>query len=435
MLIMKFKFLTTLFLVLSLNIYASSNVQLIKKENRDSNTTLLVIGGIHGDEPGGYFAASILATHYNIKSKNLWIVPNLNKSSIQANKRGLNGDMNRKFSVMKEDDKDKKIIEDIKNIILSKKVSLVLNLHDGNGFYRKEHQGNIFNPNSWGQTCVIDQCKLKQEQPFGNLDSIATTVTKNINQKLLDEHHTIGVKNTNTKFYDEAMQLSLTYFAVTNNKPAFAIESSKNLSSLAKKVFYQLLAIEEFMKIMEISYERKFTLNEKELNIILQEHGTMSINNNILLNLCDIKKSLSYIPIKSKDNVFEFSHPLGSIKKIHGNFVVYIGNEKITTLKPEYFKIAKNCEQKFDVTIDGRLNSVDFASTFFVTDDFNIVDNSNFRVNVIGFKSKNASSESGIDINLKNLDERFSVDKSQKTYRIEFYKDDKFCSMIMAHFK
>jgi len=432
---MKFKFLTTLFLVLSLNIYASSNVQLIKKENRDSNTTLLVIGGIHGDEPGGYFAASILATHYNIKSKNLWIVPNLNKSSIQANKRGLNGDMNRKFSVMKEDDKDKKIIEDIKNIILSKKVSLVLNLHDGNGFYRKEHQGNIFNPNSWGQTCVIDQCKLKQEQPFGNLDSIATTVTKNINQKLLDEHHTIGVKNTNTKFYDEAMQLSLTYFAVTNNKPAFAIESSKNLSSLAKKVFYQLLAIEEFMKIMEISYERKFTLNEKELNIILQEHGTMSINNNILLNLCDIKKSLSYIPIKSKDNVFEFSHPLGSIKKIHGNFVVYIGNEKITTLKPEYFKIAKNCEQKFDVTIDGRLNSVDFASTFFVTDDFNIVDNSNFRVNVIGFKSKNASSESGIDINLKNLDERFSVDKSQKTYRIEFYKDDKFCSMIMAHFK
>ena len=52
-----------------INLYA--DIQLIKKENNDSNTTLLVIGGIHGDEPGGYFAASILSTHYKINSKNL----------------------------------------------------------------------------------------------------------------------------------------------------------------------------------------------------------------------------------------------------------------------------------------------------------------------------------------------------------------------------
>ncbi len=155
-----------LFLFFGVTIYASSSVQLIKKENKDSNTTLLVIGGIHGNEPGGYFAASLLATHYKINSKNLWIVPNLNKSSIQSDKRGINGDMNRKFSVIDKKDKDTKTIQDIKKIILSKQVSLVLNLHDGNGFYRKEHQGNIFNPNSWGQTCVIDQCKLKQDQPL-----------------------------------------------------------------------------------------------------------------------------------------------------------------------------------------------------------------------------------------------------------------------------
>ncbi|WP_373003397.1 M99 family carboxypeptidase catalytic domain-containing protein [Sulfurimonas sp.] len=410
-------------------------MQLIKKENSDSNTTLLVIGGIHGDEPGGYFAASILATHYKIKSKNLWIVPNLNKHSIQEDKRGLNGDMNRKFSVTKKNDKDKEIVEEIKEIILSKKVSLVLNLHDGNGFYRKKHQGNIFNPNSWGQTCVIDQCKLKQEQPFGNLDSIASIVTQNINKKLLKEHHTLDVRNTNTKFDDEAMQLSLTYFAVTNNKPAFAIESSKNLSSLSKKVFYQLLAIEEFMKIMKISFEREFNLNEKELNKILKKYGTLGINNNILLNLSDIKKSLSFIPIKSEGNVFEFSHPLGSVKNVNGNFVVYIGNQKITILKPQYFKIAKNCEQKFDVKINEQVKSVNIASSFFVNDDFSIVHNSNFRVNVIGFKSKNTLSESDVAINLKALDKKFSVDKSQKTYRIEFYQDDEFCSMSMAHFK
>lgn len=435
MLTIKFKFSVVIFLFISLNTFASSNVQLIKKENSDSNTTLLVIGGIHGDEPGGYFAASILATHYKINSKNLWVVPNLNRPSIQANKRGLNGDMNRKFAITKKNDKDKKTIDEIKSIILSKKVSLVLNLHDGNGFYRKKHQGNIFNPNSWGQTCVIDQCKLKQEQPFGNLNTIASTVTQNINKKLLKEHHTLDVRNTNTKFDDEAMQLSLTYFAVTNNKPAFAIESSKNLPTLSKKVFYQLLAIEEFMKIMKISFDRNFTLNEIELNKILNNYGKVKINNNISLDLSDIKRYLSFIPLKSKGNKFVFTHLLGSVKKVYGNFVVYIGNKKITTLKPQYFKLEQNCKQKFDVKINEQVNSVKIASSFFTNDDFTIVQNSDIRVNVIGYKSKKYLNETGIKISLKDLDKNFSVDKNHKIYRIEFYQGDKFCSMSRVHFK
>nr|WP_321266000.1 M99 family carboxypeptidase catalytic domain-containing protein [uncultured Sulfurimonas sp.] len=427
---------TTFFFVfiLNINLFASPNIQLIKKENPDSNTTLLVIGGIHGDEPGGYFAASILATHYKVNSKNLWIVPNLNQESIQANKRGLNGDMNRKFSKIKDSDKDKKIIEDIKKIILSKNVSLVLNLHDGNGFYRKENQGNIFNPNAWGQTCVIDQCTLNPNQAFGNLNDIALSVKNAMNKKLIKSHHSFDVKNTKTKFHDEAMQLSLTYFAVTNNKPAFAIESSKNLSSLAKKVFYQLLAIEEFMKIMDISFKREFDLNEEEINKLLKKNGTLNINNNISLDLSNIKKSLSYIPIKSSDNVFDFSHPLGSIKKINGNYVAYLGNHKITTFKPQYFKIAKNCVKKVDVKIDGKIKSVDMASSFFVKDDFSIIKNGSFRVNIIGFRSK-LKSEVETEINLNLLDKNYSVDESQKIYRVEFYKNDEFCAMSTAHFK
>ncbi len=422
-------------LLITLNLFASEDIQLIKKENPDANATLLVIGGIHGNEPGGYFAASILATHYNISSQNLWIVPNLNKASIQANTRGIHGDMNRKFSTIKHNDKDKKIVEEIKKIILSKKVSLVLNLHDGNGFYRKENRGNIFNPNSWGQTCVIDQCKLSEEQPFGNLNDIALQVKRNINKKLLKEHHVFDVKNTKTKFHDEAMQHSLTYFAVTNNKPAFAIESSKHLPSLSKKVFYQLLAIEEFMKIMNITFQRNFELNAKQINKILKDYGTLEINNKILLNFDNIKKNLSYIPIKSTGNRFDFSNPLGSVKKINGNYVVYMGNKKVTTLRPQYFEIAKKCPKKFDVMIDGKLFSLKETSDFSVKDDFNIVKNGDFRVNVIGYKSKNHKNEAGIDINLNEIDKLFSVDTSHKIYRIEFYKDDKFCSMSMVHFK
>ncbi|MEA1982040.1 MAG: M99 family carboxypeptidase catalytic domain-containing protein [Campylobacterota bacterium] len=424
-----------LLLLLITSISLSAKIQLIKKENSDSNTTLLVIGGIHGNEPGGYFAASILATHYNITSKNLWIVPNLNQESIRRDKRGVYGDMNRKFSVMKKGDKDTQIIKEIKETILAKNVSLVLNLHDGHGFYRKEHEGSIFNPNAWGQTCVIDQCDLKTEQPYGSLNDIAITVKNSINKKLLKKHHSFNVKNTNTKYHDEAMQLSLTYFSVTNNKPAFAVETSKNLSSLSQKVFYQLLAIEEYMKIMGIKFIRDFNFTEKEISKIITNYGNLSINNNILLNLQNIKKSLSYIPIKLKNNVFNFSHPLGDIKKINGKYLVYIGNKYITSLKPQYFKLTTNRQEKFDFVVDSEKVSLKNTSNIFVNADFKVIKNKSHRVNIIGYHSKTAKDESGVTISLKDMNKNYSIDRQHKVYRVEFYKNDEFCSMFMVHFK
>jgi hypothetical protein len=412
------------------------DTQLIKKENSDSNITLLVIGGIHGDEPGGYFAASILATHYKIHSKNLWIVPNLNKESIIKNNRGINGDMNRKFSILAHNDKDKETVEEIKKIITQKNVSLVLNLHDGNGFYRKTDKGNIFNPNAWGQTCVIDQCNLSN-QPFGDLNKIAADIKERINQKLIEEHHTFDIKNTNTKFDDEAMQLSLTYFAVTNNKPAFAIESSKNLPSLSQKVFYHLLAIEEFMNIMEISFERTFELSEQNLVAILDNYGNLNINNNIFIDLTNIKKFLSFIPIKLESNAFKFSNPLGSVVREGQNFVVYIGNKKVTTLSSQYFEMLEPCkkEKEFDVIVDGKRTSLDFTSDFFVNDDFKIIKKDGYRVNVIGYKAAGQVDESGIAIRLQDFDRRFSMDVDGLVYRVEFYKNDEFCSISKVHFR
>ncbi|MCK9454815.1 MAG: M99 family carboxypeptidase catalytic domain-containing protein [Sulfurimonas sp.] len=431
---MKYVLIKLFFIFCLCSTFLNANVQLIKKENPDSETTLLVIGGIHGNEPGAYFSASILATHYKINSNNLWIVPNLNPDSIQKNSRGIHGDMNRKFAKIKDNDKDKEIVEEIKEIITQKKVSLVLNLHDGNGFYRKTDKGNIFNPNAWGQTCVIDQCALSQTQPFGNLNTIALDIKNRINKRLIEDHHTFDVKNTNTKFDDEAMQLSLTYYAVTHNKPAFAIESSKNLPSLAQKVFYHLLAIEEFMNIMDINYTREFELDEKSIAKLLEMHGDLEINGNISINLTNIKKSLSFIPIKSKGNVFKFSNPLGSVAREGNSFVVYIGNKKIVTLNPQYFELGKSCADKFDVIADGVKVTLDKTSDIIVNDDFNIIKQSGYRVNVIGFTSKGLIDESGVTVKLKDFDKRYSIDVDNRIYRVEFYKNSEFCHMSKVHF-
>ncbi|MDD5156558.1 M99 family carboxypeptidase catalytic domain-containing protein [Sulfurimonas sp.] len=414
---------------------AYAQIQLIKKNNNDSNTTLLVIGGIHGDEPGGYFAASILASHYRINSKNLWIVPNLNQESIQNNQRGINGDMNRKFSLIDDKDKDKQIIQEIKNIILDKNVSLILNLHDGHGFYRKTGKGSIFNPNAWGQTCVIDQCILNKDQPFGDLNKIALDIKNRINNKLIEDHHSFDVKNTNTKFEDEAMQLSLTYFSVNNNKPAFALESSKNLSTLSQKVFYHLAAIEEFMHIMGIAFSREFDLNEKTLDNIIKNYGILTINDNFNIDLSNIKKSLSFIPLKSKDNVFKFSSLLGSVMQIDDSFVVSIGNQKITTLQAQYFKMNESCMPKFSAIVDDKLISLNKASDIFAKDDLSIIKRDGYRVNIIGFTSKGSVDESGIKVGLQDMDKRFSVDEDGLVYRVEFYKNNEFCAMSKIHFK
>jgi len=414
---------------------ADANIQLIKKQNSDSNSTLLVIGGIHGNEPGGYFAAAILAKHYTITSKNLWIVPNLNEASILANKRGIHGDMNRKFAYIRKNDKDRKIVEAIKRLIISPNIDLVLNLHDGHGFYRKKSEGRIYNPAAWGQTCVIDQCTLKEEQEFGNLGNIARTVKDNVNKKLLKKHHSFNVKNTKTKYFDKAMQLSLTYYAIRKNKPAFAIETSKNLSSLSQKVFYQLLAIEEFMKIMHIDFIRDFKFTEKNIATMLKEYGTLEINGNLFLNLNNIKKYLSYIPLKSRGNNFKFSSTLGNFKKSHGRYAIYIGNKKITTLKPQYFKMANDCPDTFDAVVDGELISLKKASSFDVKTDFKIMKQKGIRVNVIGYHARHVKNESNINIKLKDLNSKFSMDKGKKRYRVEFYKKNRFCSMSTINFK
>jgi len=428
---MKYFFFLILF---TCSIYADT-VQLIKKQNNDANTTLLVIGGIHGNEPGGYFAPAILASHYTILSKNLWIVPNLNKPSIQANKRGIYGDMNRKFAHIAPNDKDKPTVDAIKEIILSPQVSLVLNLHDGHGFYRKDYEGSIFNPNAWGQTCVIDQRQLNKIQQFGNLDDIAQKVMQNINKQLIKKHHSFNVKNTNTKFDDEAMRNSLTYFAVTHNKPAFAIETSKNLNNLSQKVFYQLIAIEEFMKIMGIEFKRDFTISIKSIEKILKNYGNLNINGNIILNLTDIKKTLRFIPIKSKNNNFIFSHLLGStLKKRNKQVEVFIGNKQITTLQPEFFEMATDCPQNFSVTVDGVKKTLPLTSTFLVKDDFSIAPIDGVRVNVIGYSTSD-NIEVGKSIKKSDVAKRYSIDTKETMFRIEFYKKDRFCAMSIVQFQ
>lgn len=420
--------------LLSLHSLNASSFSLIKKES-DATPPLLVIGGIHGNEPGSYFAAALLAQYYTVTKGNLWIIPDLNRQSIQANSRGIHGDMNRKFAELDPKDPDAPIVKEVQEIITDPHVGLILNLHDGHGFYRKEYQSTIFNPSAWGQTCVIDQEILDDNNPYGNLDEIASKVRTELNGALIENHHLFDVRNTHTRFDDEEMKHSLTYFAITHNKPAFAIETSKNLPTLHQKVFYQLRAIECYMKLMGIEFERSVSLTPETIQKLLNNSGNLTINNNYYLTLDHLKTNLSLIPLQSSRNEFKFSHPLGSIRKNNKKYDIYIGNRKISSFLPSYHSKGVSSE-KISVIADGQNKTIPFTTDFFVNADFTVLKKDDgIRANIIGYARKGINDESNRHITLKDLDPKYAINRSEKSYRIEFYRDNSFCGMTLVHFK
>ena len=425
------------FLLLVINLFAVTNrdFSIYKKESQTPSHTLLIIGGIHGDEPGAYFAPAFFEKYYKITKGSVWVIPNINGDSIIANQRGIYNDMNRKFSVIEKDDPDYFIIERVKKIILDKKVDLILNLHDGHGFYRETHENAIFNPKAWGQATIIDQDKINGLDKFGDLDKIATQVKNNLNKdKLFQEFHSFGVKNTQTKFKDEQMQLSLTYFAVTNNKPAFAIETSKNITDLTEKVIYQLKSIEEFMKIMDIEFQRDFDINNyEEVKKRLFDFGEVKINENIAFDLSDSRKILRFIPLKKENNEFKFENALGATKIVDNKYEVYIGNINVTNLFPQIFDV-KEYKDSIKIEVDGKVINTKLGEVIDVKNSFKIVKNEFFRVNVIGYSKSGVDSEDDILLKKSDMVDSFSIDTNNKQYRVEFYKDNNFYGMITINF-
>jgi hypothetical protein len=412
-----------------------TDFELTKLGDPKSGYTLMVFGGIHGNEPGGYFAPAILAQFYEITKGALWVIPDINQKSITRFRRGVNGDMNRKFATIKKSDPDYATVMALKKLINHKDVDLILNLHDGHGYYRVQYYNKHFNPKAWGQSCVIDQlCISDENATFGKLGDIAAKVSKKLNKGLLAKHHTFGVKNTKTKKQDKAMQLSLTYYAITHNKPAFAIETSKNMRKIADKVFYQLRAIEAFMSIMGIEFKRKFAFTKAGVEKVVKQYGTIHINDDIKFNLSNLKPILRYVPMKEHNNSFKLSHPLADIVRRKTHYEVFVGHLRVVSLFKQTF--GADCSLKeIDVVLDGKLTQQKVASTIMVDNNFSISLPDDYRVNVIGYTNKKHKNEKGITIAYKDMVRRFAIDKDRRRFRVEIYRGKHFCGMLIVNFR
>ncbi len=428
------KLFSLLFLLCSLLLSSTTksyDFNLIKK-GADNNNTLLVVGGIQGDEPGGFLSASLLATHYEVTKGSLWIVPNLNFYSILNRSRGSYGDMNRKFADLSCEDPEYEIVERIKSYIKDESVKMVVNLHDGSGFYRPNYIDNMYSPYRWGQCSIIDQAKIETE--YGDLQKIASDVVKHVNNYLMKDEHIYHVHNTRTNEGDKEMEKTLTYFAINNNKAAFGNEASKSLKT-HERVYYHLLALEKYMQIMGIEFKRKFEMTPNGVYGAINNDIYISLyDDKIKLPLSKIRNYIRYVPMKKDQEVdFRASNPLLTIIKDGSEYTIQYGNRRLSKLKADYMD---HDEQKpeFEFIVDGDSRSVVFGDIVEVDEKFLVKNDTRYRVNVIGYVGS-SKIETDIEIRKNQIPKRFSVDKSGDIYRVEYYKKDKFAGMILVKFK
>ena len=422
-----------LFIFSQLVISEPLRFSLHKMDSGVAGPTLLVIGGIQGDEPGGFTAASMLVTNYRVHKGRIWVVPNLNFESIIKRSRGIHGDMNRKFNVLSEKDPEFAEVQKIKKIILNKNVDVVLNLHDGSGFYKKKYINKMHNPGRWGQSIIIDQDNLNAEK-FGELATIAKGVKDYINNKLKDKHKFFYVKNTETKKGDVEMEKSLTYFSIKNKRPAFAVEASKSFLT-HERTFYHLLAVEGFMKELGIEYERNFKLTRKNIAKEIGSNLKISLyDNRINLNIDKARHFLNYMPLQKGASLsYKKNNPLIAVIKNKKILRVRYGNRYVTSLKPQYFDFDYELNT-IDMQVDGEHRKINIGENVRVKNNFRILCDKGYRVNIIGYTKRGVANENGLLVKRKHIKSRFSIDKNENIFRVEIYKGKKFSGMILVNF-
>ncbi|WRA76949.1 DL-carboxypeptidase Csd4 [Helicobacter pylori] len=410
----------------------------INVEDRDKAPHLLLLAGIQGDEPGGFNATNLFLMHYSVLKGLVEVVPVLNKPSMLRNHRGLYGDMNRKFAVLDKNDPEYPTIQEIKSLIAKPNIDAVLHLHDGGGYYRPIYIDATLNPKRWGNCFIIDQDEVKGAK-FPNLLSFANNTIESINAHLLHPIEEYHLKNTRTAQGDTEMQKALTFYAINQKKSAFANEASKELP-LASRVFYHLQAIEGLLNQLNIPFKRDFELNPNSVHALINDKSLWAkISSLPKMPLFNLRPKLNHFPLPNNTKIPQIpiesnAYIVGLVKNKQEVFLKY-GNKLMTRLSPFYIEFDPSLEE-VKMQIDNKDQMVKIGSVVEVKESFYIHAMDNIRANVIGFSvsNENKPNEAGYTIRFKDFQKRFSLDKQERIYRIEFYKNNAFSGMILVKF-
>jgi hypothetical protein len=249
-----------------------------------SGNTLMIIGGIQGNEPGGYLSADLYADQ-SLLQGNLIVVPRANFLSILKNTRRVNHDMNRRFAGPRQRFYEDEVVTVLKRLMAES--TLLLNLHDGSGFYHPTYVSAKRNPKRYGQSIIADTDRFYSSK-LGleiNLREIAERVIARVNPLVENPSHHFRFNNHRTASPDTIhaeQRNSATFYAVNKlGIPAFGVETSKDIGREDIKVRYQTLIINEYMREFGVIPEHPgIHLDPPQLKYLIIE-----LNNNFPLVL------------------------------------------------------------------------------------------------------------------------------------------------------
>ncbi|MCP4149448.1 MAG: hypothetical protein GY757_17000 [bacterium] len=422
-------------------------LEVIKINGEKPGLTVLIFGGIHGDEPGGYFSSEILSKIKLIKG-NLIIVPRVNFPSIMMNRREVNGDMNRKFVAQEfPDDPDAEVIKLLKNLM--KEADIFINQHDAYGFHREKYISKTYNKSRYGQSLIIDTAsfysrRLKKQVQFAE---IGQRILKRVNKQIKNEAHHFGFwdhnsLDINTK--QTEMKKSATYYALTTHSiPAFGLETSKDLPTLHHKVKYQLLVIKEILN--EFGFEFIFpatnVVNPKLYWVEFLKNGTDIIrvngNTNLRLKKGDhivVKKIYSNYNTGLSANILKW----GSLNDINKEYefkkpVTVLIKKNHLTMGKVYLKGFKNNSiREINIEVNGKIKKIPNWGKIELKQDtyIKIVKTGpefpGVRFDVRGYSVPGKKDDSNLPIYANQLQKKYSFKRKGSVYFVKIYNKSSF---------
>lgn len=137
-------------------------------QGESSQPAALILGGVHGDEPAGAFAARELCT-WAVKRGTAVIIPEVNKLALTRQVRTLPGigDVNRAYPGDLGGTPAERLAAEIVKLMERYHVSLFLDLHEGRTFHRLDKtsvgQMILFTPNDKSMDMGLEAIRLVNE--------------------------------------------------------------------------------------------------------------------------------------------------------------------------------------------------------------------------------------------------------------------------------
>jgi len=191
----------------------------------DTDKTVMIIAGTHGNEPAGHYAINNLIQELNNGTKKiikgrLILVPSVNYCALKVHLRFIPfiGDINRKYPTKIDQNISSKINKQI--VKLLDKTDFILDFHEGWGFNRQ-------NSDSIGSTFTPTNTDISHDLSTILFTDINLTVTDDYKRyRIITDNEDLVKSNPDMYLKNENIKGSLRYYTNLLNKDYILVETT-----------------------------------------------------------------------------------------------------------------------------------------------------------------------------------------------------------------